>query len=75
MLEHPLLSWLALLLLLVNFILPTASALLVLFAKQWFAASDTRVGLLYAGASLGTAAFSLAAGRLRKRWPLGAISS
>jgi MFS family permease len=32
-LEHPLLSWLTLLLLLVNFILPTASAQLVLFAK------------------------------------------
>src|SRR5947209_5958926 len=52
-LKHPILSWITLLLLLVNFILPTASAQLVLFAKQWFAASDTQVGLLYAGGSLG----------------------
>jgi MFS family permease len=73
-LKHPLLSWLTLLLLLVNFILPTSSAQLVLFAKQWFAASDPQVGLLYAGASLGTVAFSLASGRLRKRWSLGAIA-
>ena len=73
-LKHPILSWIALLLLLVNFILPTASAQLVLFAKQGFAASDTQIGLLYAGASLGTVVFSLAAGRFRKRWSLGTIA-
>ena len=73
-LQHPLLSWLTLLLLLVNFILPTASAQLVLYAKQWFAASDPQVGLLYAGASLGTVVCSLAVGRLRERWPLGALA-
>lgn len=73
-LKHPILSWIALLLLLVNFILPTSSAQLVLFAKQWFAASDTQVGLLYAGGSLGTVIFSLVAGRFRKRWPLGTIA-
>lgn len=73
-LKHPILSWITLLLLLVNFILPTSSAQLVLFAKQWFAASDTQVGLLYAGGSLGTVVFSLAAGRFRKRWSLGTIA-
>ena len=73
-LKHPILSWIALLLLLVNFILPTSSAQLVLFAKQWFAASNTQVGLLYAGGSLGTVIFSLVAGRFRKRWPLGTIA-
>jgi MFS family permease len=73
-LKHPILSWITLLLLLVNFILPTSSAQLVLFAKQWFAASDTQVGLLYAGGSLGTVALSLAAGQFRKRWPLGTIA-
>ena len=73
-LKHPILSWITLLLLLVNFILPTASAQLVLFAKQWFAASDTQVGLLYAGGSLGTVVFSLAAGQFRTRWPLGTIA-
>jgi MFS family permease len=73
-LKHPILSWITLLLLLVNFILPTSSAQLVLFAKQWFAASDTQVGLLYAGGSLGTVVFSLVAGRFRKRWPFGTIA-
>jgi MFS family permease len=73
-LKHPILSWITLLLLLVNFILPTSSAQLVLFAKQWFAASDTQVGLLYAGGSLGTVVFSLVAGRLRKYWSLGTIA-
>lgn len=73
-LKHPILSWITLLLLLVNFILPTSSAQLVLFAKQWFAASDTQVGLLYAGGSLGTVVFSLVAGQFRKRLPLGTIA-
>jgi MFS family permease len=46
----------------------------VLFAKRWFMASDTQVGLLYAGGGLGTVVFSLVAGRLCKRWPLGTIA-
>ena len=74
MLKHAMLSWIILLLLLVNFILPTSNAQLVLFAKQWFAASDTQIGLLYAGGSFGTVIFSLAAGRFRKRWSLGTIA-
>jgi MFS family permease len=73
-LKHPILSWITLLLLLVNFILPTSSAQLVLFTKQWFAASDMQVGLLYAGGSLGTVVFSLVAGRFRKHWSLGTIA-
>ena len=73
-LKHPMLSWITLLLLLVNFILPTSSAQLVLFAKQWFTASDMQVGLLYAGGSLGTVIFALAAGQFRKRWSLGTIA-
>jgi MFS family permease len=73
-LKHPILSWITLLLLLVNFILPTSSAQLVLFAKQWFAASDTQIGLLYAGGSLGTVVFSLLTGRFRKSWPLSTIA-
>lgn len=73
-LKHPILSWITLLLLLVNFILPTASAQLVFFAKQWFAASDAQIGLLYACGSLGTVLFSLVAGRFRKRWSLGTIA-
>jgi MFS family permease len=73
-LKHPILSWITLLLLLINFILPTSSAQLVLFAKQWFTASDTQVGWLYAGGSLGTVLFALAAGRFRQRWSLGTIA-
>ncbi len=73
-LKHPILSWITLLLLLVNFILPTASAQLVLFAKHCFAASDTQVGLLYASGSLGTVVFSLVAGRFRKHWSLGTLA-
>jgi MFS family permease len=73
-LKHLILSWITLLLLLVNFILPTANAQLVLFARQWFAASDAQVGLLYACGSLGTVLFSLTAGRFRKRWSLGTIA-
>ena len=73
-LKHPILSWITLLLLLVNFILPTAGAQLVLFARQWFAVSDAQVGLLYACGSLGTVLFSLASERFRKRWSLGTIA-
>ena len=73
-LKHPLLSWIVLLLLLVNFILPTSSAQLVLFAKEWFAVSNTQLGLLYACGSLGTVIFSLLAGRLRKRISMIAIA-
>ena len=73
-LKHQILSWITLLLLLVNFILPTASVQLVLFAKQCFAASDAQVGLLYACGGLGTVLFSLAAGRFRKHWSLGTLA-
>ncbi len=70
-LGHPILRWMILLLLLINFILPTTTAQLVLFAKQWLVASDTQVGLLFAGGSIGTIIFSLIANRLRKRWSFG----
>ncbi len=70
-LSHPILRWMILLLLLINFILPTTTAQLVLFAKQWLVASDTQVGLLFAGGSIGTIIFSLIANRLRKRWSFG----
>jgi MFS family permease len=73
-LKHPILSWITLLLLLVNFILPTSSAQLVLFARQWFAASDLQIGWLYAGGSLGTVVFSLMARHFHRRWSLGTIA-
>lgn len=73
-LTHPFLSWLTLLLLLVNFILPTSSVQLVLFARQWFSASDTQIGLLYAAGSLGTVLCSLVAGRIGRRRSPGALA-
>jgi MFS family permease len=73
-LKHPILSWITLLLLFVNFILPTTNVQLVLFSKEWYAASDSQIGLLYACGSLGTVLFSLAAGRFRKHWSLGTIA-
>jgi hypothetical protein len=72
-LRNPVLSSMVLLLLLINFILPTANAQLVLLVKQWFSANDTQVGLLYAGSSLGTVIFSLAAHRLGKHLSFGVL--
>lgn len=71
-LQHPFLSWLTLLLLLVNFIIPTAGAQIVLFARDQFAVSDSQMGLIYAAGSLGTVLCSLIAGRLGRRWSPGA---
>lgn len=73
-LKHRYLSWITLLLLLVNFIIPTAGVQVVLLAQDQFAASDTQLGLLYAAGSLGTVLCSLIAGYLGKRWSPGARS-
>src|SRR5260370_29246761 len=72
-LKHPVLRSITLLLLFINFILPTTTSQLVLFARQWLAASDTQIGLLYASGSVGIVLFSLVANRLRKRLPLGVL--
>ncbi len=73
-LNHPILFWLTLLLLLINFILPTAEVQIVLYAKEWLHASDTQIGLLYASDGLGVVVFSLMANWLRKRWSFGVIT-
>lgn len=72
-LKQPVLRSITLLLLFINFILPTTTSQLVLFAHQWLNASDTQIGLLYAGGSAGIVLFSLCAGRLRKRLSFGAL--
>ncbi|HKV59761.1 MAG TPA: MFS transporter [Ktedonobacteraceae bacterium] len=72
-LKHPVLRSITLLLLFINFILPTTTSQLVLFARQWLGASDTQIGLLYAGGSVGIVLFSLGASRLRKRMSFGAL--
>jgi MFS family permease len=72
-LKHPVLRSITLLLLFINFILPTTTSQLVLFARQWLNASDTQIGLLYASGSVGIVLFSLGANRLSKRLPFGAL--
>jgi len=69
--RQPVIRSITLLLLLMNFLLPTTGAQLVLFAKQWFVASNTQIGLLYASSSAGTALFAISVSRLRKRVPFG----
>ncbi len=73
-LHSPILFWLVLLLLLFNFILPTADVQIVLYAKQWLRASDTQIGLLYASDGVGVVVFSLLTNRLRKRWSFGVVT-
>lgn len=72
-LKHSVLRSIRLLLLFINFILPTTTSQLVLFARQWLNASDTQISLLYASGSIGIVLFSLGASRLRKRLSFGAF--
>jgi hypothetical protein len=73
-LRSPLVFWLMLLLLLFNFILPTADVQIVWYAKHWLRASDTQLGLLYGSDGIGVVVFSLLANRLRKRWSFGVVA-
>lgn len=70
---HPILRWITLLLLIINFIGPTVDTQIVLFARQWLYASNTQVGLLLSAGSVGVVFLSLLAGLLRKRLPLGVL--
>lgn len=56
------------------FILPTADAQIVWYAKQWLRASDAQLGLLYASDGIGVVVFSLLTNRLRKRWSFGVVA-
>jgi hypothetical protein len=71
---HPVLRTITALLLLINFILPTVSAQLVLFAAEVLGASATQIGFLYASASIGTVLIALLAPRLGRRMPLGQLA-
>ncbi len=73
MLGNPVLRWLTLLLLLINFVEITVITQTVVFAKQWLHASDTQVGLLFSSGSVGAIVFSLLAGRLRKRLSFSSV--
>ena len=70
---HPILRWITLLLLIINFIGPTTDIQIVLFAKEWLHANNTQVGLLLSVGSVGVVLFSLLAGKLRKHFPFGIL--
>lgn len=66
-LGHPVLRNISLMMALVNFVMATTWAQLVLFAKSELGLSDTQVGILFAAGSAGIVALGLAAGSIRKR--------
>ena len=63
---HPLLRYLALFGLLLNFVVATIGAQLVLFAKGHLHADDVQLGLMYSAQSVGVFVCALAAGRIRR---------
>jgi hypothetical protein len=65
-LTHPVLSWLTLLLVFVNLIIPAVLIQFVLFAKQVLFVSDAQLAVLYSAGSIGIVGISLVAGQLRK---------
>jgi len=73
-LGHPVLRAISIMMLLVNFVMTTQSAQLVLFAKERLAASDAQVSIFYSAGSIGVVALSLLAGRLRRRWSFSRVA-
>jgi MFS family permease len=73
-LGHPVLRSISAMMAIINLLVSTVVAQLVLFAKDRLAATDTQVGLLFSAGSLGVMALSLAAGRLRRRWPFSKVA-
>jgi predicted MFS family arabinose efflux permease len=70
---HPVIRWIILLSLVVNFVVTTVYTQFVLFAKQVLAVTDTQLGVIYAAAGISVVAVSLAAGPLSKRVPFGVL--
>jgi MFS family permease len=66
-LGHPVLRNISLMMALVNLVMSTTYAQLVLFGKERLDASDAQVGLLYSAGSAGIVVLSLLAGPIRKR--------
>ncbi len=73
-LGHPVLRSISAMMAIINLVSSTMYAQIVLFAKERLAATDTEVGLLYSAGSIGVVALSLAAGRLRRRWPFSKVA-
>jgi MFS family permease len=73
-LSHPVLRAISAMMALVNFVGTTTNAQLVLFAKERLHATNSQIGLLFAAGGAGVVVFSLAAGRLRKRWSFSKVA-
>jgi MFS family permease len=73
-LGHPVLRSISAMMAIINLLGSTVYAQLVLFAKDRLAATDTQVGILYSAGSVGVVGLSLAAGRLRRRWPFSKVA-
>lgn len=71
---HPVLRSITALLLLINFILPSVSAQLVLFAANVLGTTVSQIGFLYASASVGTVLIAFLAPRMGRRVPLGQLA-
>jgi MFS family permease len=71
---HPVLRSISVMMALINLVLTTSYAQLVVFAKQRLGASDPQVGFLYAAGSVGVVVLSLVAGRLRRRLPFSQVA-
>jgi MFS family permease len=73
-LSHPVLRMISAMMALVNFVSTTTGAQLVLYAKERLHASNSQIGLMFSVAGVGAVVFSLAAGRLRKRWSFSLVA-
>jgi MFS family permease len=73
-LGHPVLRNISAMMAIINLVMSSIYAQLVLFAKDRLDATDTQVGLLYSAGSVGVVALSLLAGPLRKRWPFSKVA-
>jgi MFS family permease len=73
-LGHPVLRNISAMMAIINLVMSSIYAQLVLFAKDRLDATDTQVGLLYSAGSIGVVALSLLAGPLRKRWPFSKVA-
>lgn len=72
--KHPLLRWMTLLIVLVNFAASTVSAQVVLFAKEVLATTDTQTGVLFAAGGAGVILTSLLASPLRRWVPFNFVA-
>jgi MFS family permease len=73
-LSHPVLRNISAMMAIINLVMSSVYAQLVLFAKDRLSATDTQVGLLFSAGSIGVVGLSLLAGPLRRRWPFSKVA-